>query len=95
MTLSQAQVDQLDATTPGLETVLPLTPLQEGLVFHALYDDAAPDVYTVQLVLVLQGALDPARLCSAAQALLVRHANLRASIQHVGLPHPVQLVALR
>jgi len=28
---------------------------QEGLLFHALYDAQAPDVYTVQLVLSLRG----------------------------------------
>ena len=39
-------------------------------LFHALYDHAAPDVYTVQLVLELEGALEPARLRAAAQTLL-------------------------
>ncbi|MFL5280789.1 MAG: amino acid adenylation domain-containing protein, partial [Rhodopila sp.] len=92
VSLTQAQIDQLDATTPDLETILPLTPLQEGLVFHALYDDTAPDIYTVQLVLELHGALDSSRLRIAAQALLMRHANLRASIRHVGLPRPVQVI---
>ena len=44
-----------------LEDILPLSPLQEGLLFHALYDAQGPDVYTVQLVLDLEGPLDGAR----------------------------------
>src|SRR5215470_15041592 len=38
-------------TPPTIADILPLSPLQEGLFFHARYDDAATDVYTVQLVL--------------------------------------------
>ena len=66
--------------------------LQEGLLFHALYDDTAPDVYTVQIVVELEGVLDAGRLRAAAQALLDRHANLRASIHHEGLERPVQVI---
>ena len=55
---------------PQIEDILPLSPLQEGLLFHALYDAQAPDVYTVQLVLALAGPLDSAALQAAAQALL-------------------------
>ena len=47
---------------PQIEDILPLSPLQEGLLFHALYDAQGPDVYTVQLVLGLRGT---ARCASA------------------------------
>ena len=52
------------AQYPQIEDILPLSPLQEGLLFHALYDAQAPDVYTVQLVLELRGPLDSAALRS-------------------------------
>ena len=41
--LSQAEVEQLEAQYPKLEEILPLSPLQEGLLFHALYDTEGPD----------------------------------------------------
>ncbi|MGH3754859.1 MAG: condensation domain-containing protein, partial [Pseudonocardiaceae bacterium] len=67
----------------GFEDVLPLSPLQEGFLFHTLLDDAGPDVYTVQLGIDLEGPLNPAAMRAAGQALLDRHANLRAGYRHL------------
>src|SRR5262249_48337044 len=75
-----------------IEDVLPLSPLQEGLLFHALYDGQAPDVYTAQLVLDLEGVLDAAALKLAAQSLLQRHASLRAGFPHKTVSRPVQII---
>ncbi|GHH42461.1 amino acid adenylation domain-containing protein/non-ribosomal peptide synthase protein (TIGR01720 family) [Streptomyces umbrinus] len=76
----------------GLADILPLTPLQEGMYFHAAYDEKAPDVYNTQLVLELEGPLDAAALRSAVHALLRRHANLRAMFLHEGLDRPMQVI---
>lgn len=62
------------------ENLWPLSPLQEGFLFHALFDEDALDVYTIQLVLDLEGALDPVRLRIAAQAMLDRHSCLRTAL---------------
>ncbi|MEZ7154949.1 non-ribosomal peptide synthase/polyketide synthase [Streptomyces sp. MAD19A] len=78
---------------PESTQVLPLTPLQEGLVFHSVFDESRPDLYTVQVVLELGGALDVAGLKAAAAALLDRHEALRAGFVHDGLSHAVQTVA--
>ena len=75
------------------EEILPLSPLQEGLLFHALYDVENPDIYTIQVVIGLEGALDRSVLEVAAQALLKRHESLRASIEYEGLSQPVQVIA--
>ena len=91
--LAPQQVEQIKAAYPDLENILPLSPLQEGLVFHALFDTNAPDVYTVQVVLELEGRLAPRRVRTAVSALLRRYANLRVAIRHVGLERPVQVVA--
>src|SRR5947209_151909 len=57
--LTQGEIERLEGEYPKIEDILPLSPLQEGLLFHALYDAQGPDVYTVQLELDLEGRLDP------------------------------------
>ena len=69
-----------------------LTPLQEGFLFHALYDENSVDVYNAQTEIELTGDVDPERMRKALQALMDRHPNLRASFRHEGLTRPVQVV---
>ncbi|WP_328718508.1 amino acid adenylation domain-containing protein [Streptomyces sp. NBC_00247] len=76
----------------AIEDVLPLSSLQEGLLFHALYEDEGPDLYTVQIAVEMSGLLDTARLRTAAEALLRRHPNLRAGFRSKGLDKPLQVV---
>ncbi|ANB09091.1 hypothetical protein SAM40697_5134 [Streptomyces ambofaciens] len=76
----------------GLEDILPLTPLQEGLLFHGLYNPEAQDVYVSQHVLEIAGPVDTAALRSAVDALLARHTSLRVGFRHEGLTTPVQIV---
>ncbi|MFD0200426.1 MULTISPECIES: non-ribosomal peptide synthetase [Saccharothrix] len=76
----------------AVEDVLPLSSLQEGFLFHALYDRDGLDVYTVQLATELTGPVDVHALRAAADALLRRHANLRVGFRHKGLDRPVQVV---
>jgi amino acid adenylation domain-containing protein/non-ribosomal peptide synthase protein (TIGR01720 family) len=81
------------STEPSsLEAVLPLTPLQEGLLFHAQYDEQdGPDVYVMQLGMDIDGPLDVPALRSAARVLLQRHGNLRAGFRDGGA-RPLQFV---
>ncbi|MFD9517173.1 amino acid adenylation domain-containing protein [Streptomyces sp. NPDC059979] len=72
--------------------MLPLSPLQQGMLFHSVYDAGAPDVYTVQVSVSLAGPVDADRLERAGSALLRRHPNLRAGFWHEGVPQPVQFV---
>ncbi len=96
VSLDQDQIEELEASTPGgLAEVWPLPPLQEGLLFHTLYDTAAPDVYTVQHFFDLEGPVDPARLRAAGQALLDRHANLRAGFTQTSSGQHVQVIPRR
>ena len=91
--LSQQQVGELEATVGALADIWPLSPLQEGLLFHAQYDEQGPDVYLVQHVLELSGPLDLEMLRASGQALLKRHPNLRACFrQPAGLDGPVQVI---
>ena len=71
----------------ALEDIVPLSPLQQGLLYLSTIaapaepvgndGSAEPDAYTVQSVLRLSGTVDEDRMRTAAQALLDRHASLR------------------
>ncbi|MFJ9321968.1 non-ribosomal peptide synthetase [Streptomyces globisporus] len=74
--LTQADVDALDG--PALDDILPLTPLQEGLYFHSVFDDDATGSYVEQQVMTLDGDVDADRLAAAATRLLTLHPNLAA-----------------
>ncbi|MFD9906208.1 amino acid adenylation domain-containing protein [Streptomyces sp. NPDC059063] len=80
------------AAGSALAEVWPLSPLQEGLLFHADFDGQGPDVYTVQSVLSVAGPLDAARLRTSWQALIARHAVLRAGFHRRASGAAVQLV---
>ncbi|MEU9305756.1 condensation domain-containing protein, partial [Streptomyces sp. NPDC048269] len=75
-----------------LQDVLPLSPLQQGLLFHAGYDSQAQDLYTMQLVFDIEGVVDRAALRAAAAAVLHRHPNLRAGFRYRKNGDPVQLI---
>ncbi|SCF49039.1 amino acid adenylation domain-containing protein, partial [Micromonospora matsumotoense] len=65
----------------GIADILSLTPLQEGLLFHAQLAADGPDVYTGQLTVALDGPLDAERLRAAGQGLLHRRPNLRVAFR--------------
>ncbi|WP_232511970.1 non-ribosomal peptide synthetase [Herbaspirillum sp. meg3] len=66
-----------------IEEELPLTALQQGMVFHSLRD---PDIYCNQLCLTLDGALDAEALRRAWTQALQRHSMLRTSFHWRDLP---------
>ncbi|MFD9478345.1 amino acid adenylation domain-containing protein [Streptomyces nojiriensis] len=92
VTLGQETLELLEARIPGLGDVVPLSPLQEGMLFHAEYDSEGPDPYGVQINLPLRGPLDPAGLQAAAQGLLARHSALRAAFCEIPEGDAVQVV---
>ncbi|MHC8287881.1 amino acid adenylation domain-containing protein [Pseudomonas sp. XS1P51] len=79
--ISQAQLDELSVS--NLEDLYPLSPMQQGMLFHTLYE---PEVgaYISQMRLDIQG-LDPQRFAAAWQAALARHDILRSSFHWQGL----------
>ena len=91
LSLSLKQVEQIETAFPSLVDILPLSPLQEGLLFHSSYV-TGEDVYTVQTNLELEGDIFPEQLKQAIEALLVRYSNLRVSIYREGLEQPVQVI---
>jgi non-ribosomal peptide synthase protein (TIGR01720 family) len=76
--LSQPQIDEL-CRHYRVADVLPLTPLQQGLLFHAnIAHGCGDDVYAVQLDITLSGRLDQHRLRDAVRTVVNRHPNLVA-----------------
>ncbi|WP_371627472.1 amino acid adenylation domain-containing protein [Streptomyces sp. NBC_01116] len=88
--LDQHEITELETAVPALDGVLPLTPLQHGLAYHALTEEAGTDPYVVQLELEISGPLDPGRLREAARAVVDRHANLRAGFRRLATGRLVQ-----
>ncbi len=76
--------------------VLPLTPLQRGLLYHTSANaEDNTDLYAVQVDIALTGRLDHHRLRHAAQAVLSRHPNLGARFVDQRLGEPLQIILKR
>ncbi|WP_024800499.1 non-ribosomal peptide synthetase [Nocardia sp. BMG51109] len=90
--LAQNDIDRLHDAYPGLADAWPVTPLQSGMLFHALLAESSVDVYTTQFTLDLHGSVDERRLRQAAQAVLDRHDNLRVAFAADAAGNPVQVV---
>uniref|UniRef100_UPI000A6F2398 non-ribosomal peptide synthetase n=1 Tax=Rhodococcus marinonascens TaxID=38311 RepID=UPI000A6F2398 len=88
---SQRQIERWEERFPALQDVWSLSPLQSGLLFHASLA-ASVDVYTAQLRINLEGAVDAGRLRSAAAGLLAGHPNLRSAFVYDDDGVPAQLV---
>ncbi|MGW7354927.1 amino acid adenylation domain-containing protein [Streptomyces sp. NPDC054784] len=79
-------------SAPAITDVLPLTALQEGLLFHALAERERRDLYVAQYTVPLRGPLDDGRLHDAVRHVWERHPNLRARIHHRANGQPVQVI---
>src|SRR5262245_31183884 len=75
-----ALMDDIAPATPdlaqGIEAVLPLTPMQQGMLFHSLLDPASA-VFFQQLVADLDGEMSEAAFAAAWDGLMARHQSLR------------------
>ncbi|MET3130969.1 amino acid adenylation domain-containing protein/non-ribosomal peptide synthase protein (TIGR01720 family) [Oxalobacteraceae bacterium GrIS 1.11] len=71
------------------EETLPLTPLQQGILFHSVRE---PDLYYDQLCIRLDGALDAAAWRRAWELAVARHGMLRTSFHWRDGPAMLQRV---
>ncbi|WP_336087020.1 amino acid adenylation domain-containing protein [Nocardia sp. SSK8] len=92
VTLGQTELGRLVRRYPRLSDVWPVTPLQSGMLFHALLAENSVDPYITQFVLDLDPAVDADRLHEAAQAVLDRHDNLRVAFATDAAGTPLQIV---
>ncbi|MDD5286358.1 MAG: amino acid adenylation domain-containing protein, partial [Desulfuromonadaceae bacterium] len=74
----------------NVKNIYPLTPLQEGMLFHALYD--AGSSYFEQLCYRVKGEIDIPLFQKAWEELVIRHDVLRTVFVHHDVPRPLQIV---
>jgi amino acid adenylation domain-containing protein/non-ribosomal peptide synthase protein (TIGR01720 family) len=89
--LAQADLDRLLGRRAGIEDLYPLSPLQEGILFHHLYAPGS-GVYLGQLTCELQGDLDREAFAAAWQRVVDRHPILRTSFLWSDLDRSLQAV---
>ncbi|HEU4329130.1 MAG TPA: amino acid adenylation domain-containing protein [Roseiflexaceae bacterium] len=78
----------------SVETFYPLSPMQQGMLFHTLYDQGQ-GTYVEQLILPLRGNLRIDAFGRAWEQIVQRHAALRTAFVWQGLKNPAQVVYRR
>ncbi|HMD49934.1 MAG TPA: amino acid adenylation domain-containing protein, partial [Bryobacteraceae bacterium] len=89
--LDESEFRHLAETHWPFVDLLPLTPVQEGMLFHSVEQGPESGVYVQQLVIHAHGMCDLPRLREAWQALL-RYPQLRASFARHDLRTPIAVI---
>ena len=87
--LSQTDLDSTFGNIPNIEDIYPLSPMQSGLLFQALYAPQS-DAYFVQTILELEGKIDISILLAAWQKVSDHHPLLKTGFVWEGLDSPLQ-----
>ncbi|NVZ51279.1 non-ribosomal peptide synthetase, partial [Pseudomonas sp. B6002] len=74
--LAQPQLDELALPARRVQDLYPLSAMQQGMLFHSLYQQGQDDIYVSQLRADIQG-LDVARFQRAWEQVVARHDMLR------------------
>jgi amino acid adenylation domain-containing protein/non-ribosomal peptide synthase protein (TIGR01720 family) len=89
--LNQQQLESLPLAADGIEDIYTLSPMQQGMLFHTLYEQAAGD-YINQIRVTVEG-LDVARFQQAWDVTVQAHDVLRSGFFWEGqLEWPCQVV---
>jgi amino acid adenylation domain-containing protein len=95
--LAETHIDQIEESVPGharnIQDIYPLTPLQEGILFHHLLDkQRGGDTYVTSTLLSVSTRKRLQELIGALQQVINRHDILRTAVLWDGLPRPLQVV---
>jgi amino acid adenylation domain-containing protein len=95
--LTEEEIGRIVQCTPGgaanILDVLPLLPLQEGILFHHLLRSGAGDTYVRPMLLALDSKLHVIQLTKALQHVIDRHEILRTAFLWEHLSRPVQVIS--
>ena len=93
LTYTLLPVEQLDRLQQqyAVEDVYPLSPMQEGMLFHSLLDGDS-EHYFEQITYRLEGMPDMAAVEKAVNELIRRYAILRTVFLYEGYDRPLQVV---
>ncbi|HEU4882247.1 MAG TPA: amino acid adenylation domain-containing protein [Longimicrobium sp.] len=75
----------------NVEDIYPLSPLQQGLLFHTLYAPGS-GLYVEQWPMIVEGDLDVDAFAGAVQRTVDRHPALRTGLVWENVPQPLQIV---
>src|SRR3569833_1198815 len=93
--LKQEEIDRIVERVPGgtgnEQDIYPLSPLQEGILFHLLMSTEG-DAYLLPVLMAFDTRERLERFVTALQAVIARHDILRTGVQWVGLSQTVQVV---
>ncbi|MFP2933044.1 amino acid adenylation domain-containing protein, partial [Pyxidicoccus sp. 3LG] len=92
--LKQAALDRVLPSGEPVEDVYPLSPLQQGMLFHSLMSPGS-GVYVTQYAWTFGARIDLGAFRRAWEAVVEHHAPLRTSFAWEGLDEPLQVVSPR
>lgn len=89
--LNQNTLNQLTLQKSPIEDIYPLSPIQEGILFHSFYTLKAEE-YFVQTSFTINGNFNPQNFKQAWQYLLNQHPILRTAFVWKDIERPLQIV---
>jgi amino acid adenylation domain-containing protein/non-ribosomal peptide synthase protein (TIGR01720 family) len=89
--LDQATLTRVVGDSRDIEDIYPLTPLQQGMLFHSLFEPGTGVGYE-QVACRLEGELNVAAFTRAWAAVVQRHTILRTAFVWEGVTEPLQIV---
>jgi hypothetical protein len=93
--LTQNEIDRIAETVtggmPNIKDIYPLSPLQEGILFHHRLQERG-DAYITHALCSLDSRERVEKFMDAVRFVIDRHDILRTSVVWEGLPAPVQVV---
>ena len=90
-TLDAREIDRVTRLHGDVADVYPLTPMQEGMLFHAI-SQRGTGLYLMQDRYEIKGALDIEAFADAWRSVVARHDILRTSFDWSGAGRPHQIV---